>query len=197
MSHKPEKVQLPDTRIDPLRRGIESDSRWTNRELLTGFPQTAHFLATDPDKSTVIFRRFDKASIRNLLNLEGRVAALEAFQEDLDKEDYLHNQDEEDILEVARSWEFFALLGTSFGTRANQLKIPAEAYRKWGVRREKLKRNLEESSEPVEPNLTASSSKHPDTARDFLGLNADTKNLIELRWDVALAIKDAVKEYRK
>lgn len=208
MSHK-----LP---ASELEKGIELQSQWTNPKLLSGFPQTAHFLAADPDKSAVIFRRFDKVSIRNLLNLEGRVAALEAFQEDLDREDY--NQDEEDIAEVAQSWEDFALIGTAFGLRENSMKIPPQVYQKWSNKRDKLKKKLKEKrddelkkklkeerddelkqpGQPIGPDVIQSGSKHPDTAQATTGSNENSsENLIQLRWDVTLAIKDAVKEYRK
>ena len=211
MSHK-----LP---ASELEKGIEFQSQWTNPKLLSGFPQTAHFLAADPDKSAVIFRRFDKVSIRNLLNLEGRVAALEAFQEDLDRKDY--NQDEEDIAEVAQSWEDFALIGTEFGHRENSMKIPPQVYQKWSNKREKLKKKLKEkrekekrdeekrdeekrddkltqSGQPISPDVIQSGSEHPDTAQATTGSNKNSsENLIQLRWDVTLAIKDAVKEYRK
>ena len=198
MSHKSAASQL--------ERGIELQSLWTNPELLSGFPQTAHFLAADPDKSTVIFRRFDKVSIRNLLNLEGRVAALEAFQEDLDREDFLYNQDEEDIPEVAQSWEDFALIGTNFGLRENSMKIPLQVYQKWSNKREKLKKKLKEkrddelrqSRQPTSPDVIPSGSKNPDTAQATTDTNTNSsEELIQLRWDVTLAIKDAVKEYRK
>ncbi|KIV87752.1 hypothetical protein PV11_03275 [Exophiala sideris] len=83
-------------------------------KLLNGFPRTARFLAADPDKSTVIFRRFDEVSIRNLLYLEGRVAALEALQRKFDQEDFKYYAGNEAISKAASSWEFFALLGASF-----------------------------------------------------------------------------------
>lgn len=82
-----------------------SQPPWANPELLYGFPQIAHYLAADPNKSALNFRRFDKVSIRNLLNLEGRIAALETLQEELDREDYTRHGTNKDIATIARSWK--------------------------------------------------------------------------------------------
>lgn len=170
---------------------MEEGPQRTNSGLLRGFPDTAHFLAADPDKSTVIFRRFDKVSIRNLLNLEGRVAALEAYQEELDREDY--RQDEVDVAEVAQSWEDFALIGT-FGGRENSMKIPLGAYQKWEQERDKRKKGLEKESD----NETRQSGGHPDMGQANPSSKTNSsEERIHLQWDLSLAIKDAVKEYRK
>ena len=146
-------------------------------------------------------------SIRNLLYLEGRVAALEAFQEDLDRDDYLYNQDEDDIPEVAQSWESFALIGTDCGRRETSMHIPLKVYEKWSNKREKLRKKLKEkrdnemkrpSSWPTGPDVMASGSVHPKTAPATINSNPDpSEELVRLRWDVTLAIKHAVKEYRK
>ena len=102
---------------------------WTDSELLSGFPQTAHFLAADPDKSAVIFRRFDKVSIRNLLYLEGRIAALETLQDDLDKEDKNDHSQDDDVAAAAASWEDFELLGST------GWNFPKVAGSKWKSKR--------------------------------------------------------------
>ncbi|KFY32813.1 hypothetical protein V495_08702, partial [Pseudogymnoascus sp. VKM F-4514 (FW-929)] len=54
---------------------------------LNGFPRVARKLNSDPDKTTTIFRRFDRLSARNLLLLEAELAELEARQDCLDEED--------------------------------------------------------------------------------------------------------------
>lgn len=100
------------------------------RDLLDGFPRTTRFLASDPNKSAVIFRRFDELAIRNLLNLEDRIAALELVQKRLDDEDFQQHRSNKDILRVASSWEEFALLGTGKGAWCNK-GIPYAAIKMW------------------------------------------------------------------
>jgi hypothetical protein len=97
-------------------------------KLLNGFPRTARFLAADPNKTLVIVRRFDDAAIRNLLLLEGRVAALEAVQKKLDEDDYAIYKTNDTLTKAASSWEHFALLG-SFDTEDS--KIPEAAFDLW------------------------------------------------------------------
>lgn len=48
---------------------------------------TSSFIAGDPVKTTLIFRRFDQLVVRNLLFLEARHAALEELQDRLDETD--------------------------------------------------------------------------------------------------------------
>jgi hypothetical protein len=51
-----------------------------------GYPQYAAFIATDPDGSTTVYRRFDRLAARNLLYLESELADLEVKQNQLDAE---------------------------------------------------------------------------------------------------------------
>lgn len=172
-------------------------SPWTNPEILSGFPQTAQFLAADPDKSAVIFRRFDKVSIRNLLHLEGRVAALESIQKNLDREDNDQYWENDHIAAAAQSWEDFAVLGTEMGLRSDSMKIPYGAYEMWNQTREKrlaVQRSIAQSSAKKQSNQSESAIT-PDSTKPLSGI-AETSELIQLRWDVALAINCAVKEYR-
>jgi hypothetical protein len=52
-----------------------------------GYPSLAAFIASDRDKSTAIYRRFDRLSARNLLYLESELQELEERQDALDAED--------------------------------------------------------------------------------------------------------------
>ncbi|KAI0523910.1 hypothetical protein F5B22DRAFT_592468 [Xylaria bambusicola] len=55
---------------------------------LLGFPDWSKTISSDPDHFGLIFRRFNDSASRNLLYLEGRVAALRKAQEELDQQDY-------------------------------------------------------------------------------------------------------------
>jgi hypothetical protein len=90
------------------------DKKRSVLERLPGFPRAAHFLASDPDKSWVLFRRFDEASIRNLLYLEARVAALEKVQNVMEVEDFDYYRTKTATSSAACSWEEFAMLGMDF-----------------------------------------------------------------------------------
>ena len=149
-------ISVEPTEPSRIKKAQPPRFQWTNPDVLVGFPQTAHFLAADPDKSTVIFKRFDKVSTRNLLNLEGRVAALEAVQERLDREDNTKNWKNIHIAAVAQSWEDFALLGTEMGLRSSSMKIPHGVYERWNQSREKRLKAEEKDAQkkrggPVRP----------------------------------------------
>jgi hypothetical protein len=56
---------------------------------INGFPRVADKVASDIDKATTIYRRFDRLSARNLLFLEAELAELEALQNKYDADDLL------------------------------------------------------------------------------------------------------------
>ena len=101
-------------------------------KLLNGFPRTARFLAADPTNSLLIVRRFDEVATRDLLLLEGRVAALEAVQKKLDREDYAVYRANDVFTRSAGSWEQFALLGSSGN---EETRIPEAAFDLWCTHR--------------------------------------------------------------
>ena len=68
-----------------------------------GYPSLAAFIASDCDKSTSIYRRFDRLSARNLLYLQSELMELEAQQDQLDAED-LHGSIENK--KSARNWQY-------------------------------------------------------------------------------------------
>jgi hypothetical protein len=47
---------------------------------LDGFPSLAQFISSDPDRTSLVFRRFDNLAARNLLYLQSELAELEAKQ---------------------------------------------------------------------------------------------------------------------
>jgi hypothetical protein len=83
-------------RNDPEKHSIEDN-------YVPGYPSLAAFIASDPDHSTSIYRRFDRLSARNILYLQAELSILEKKQDELDKEDL--NSDEIDSKDKARNWE--------------------------------------------------------------------------------------------
>ena len=71
---------------------------------IKGYPSLANFIASDHDKSTAIYRRFDRLSARNLLYLQSELVRLEARQTRYDAED-LENGTEEKA--STRDWDIF------------------------------------------------------------------------------------------
>lgn len=52
-----------------------------------GYASLASFIASDVDKSTAIYRRFDRLSARNLLFLQSELEELQDLQDQFDAED--------------------------------------------------------------------------------------------------------------
>ena len=68
----------------PSREGF----RTAKTKYVKGYPSLAAFIASDVDKSTYIYRRFDRLCARNLLYLQDELAELEARQDKLDEEEW-------------------------------------------------------------------------------------------------------------
>ena len=83
---------------------VSSRTRPWNK-FLPGYPRYSAFIASDEDKSTTIFRRFQRLSTRNLLYLESELSELEAIQDRLDAE----AKRDEDLRLSAQSWELLRL----------------------------------------------------------------------------------------
>ena len=67
-----------------------------------GYPSLAAFIASDRDKSTAIYRRFDRLSARNLLYMQSELVELEARQDAFDAEDSRGTLEAKDS---ARNWQ--------------------------------------------------------------------------------------------
>ena len=81
---------------------VEKDS--VKIHYLKGYPSLAAFIASDKDKSTAIYRRFDRLSARNLLYLQSELADLQAQQDAFDEEDRNAGIEAKGI---ASNWEAF------------------------------------------------------------------------------------------
>jgi hypothetical protein len=72
---------------------------------LTGYPSLAAFIASDKDKSTLIYRRFDRLSARNLLHLQSELIELQARQDAFDEEDFRGSPEDKGIVS---DWNLFS-----------------------------------------------------------------------------------------
>jgi len=74
---------------------------------MNGFPRVASKIASDPDKTTTIYRRFDRLSARNLLHLEAELAELEALQDKQDADDLQFRKNDDATGRCYRDWNMF------------------------------------------------------------------------------------------
>jgi hypothetical protein len=56
----------------------------TKSPSLLGYPRLAEVYADDPDCETLVFRKFDELSVRNLLRMQGDMLSLETKLKNLD-----------------------------------------------------------------------------------------------------------------
>ncbi|KAG9192916.1 hypothetical protein G6011_11650 [Alternaria panax] len=68
---------MPNDKTDPESR----------THYLSGFPSLAHLVASDRDRTTLLYKRFDEPAARNLLYLQSELAELEAKQRAFDQHD--------------------------------------------------------------------------------------------------------------
>jgi hypothetical protein len=74
---------MPGTTVD-----LESKTYY-----LSGYPSLPNFIASDRDRTTLIYKRFDELAARNLLYLQSKLAELQAKQCAFDQEDLTVGQD--------------------------------------------------------------------------------------------------------
>ena len=79
-----------------------SNNQTAEIQYVKGYPSLAAFIASDSDKSTAIYRRFDRLSARNLLYLQSELVELEARQDALDAEALCGTLEGKDS---ARNWQ--------------------------------------------------------------------------------------------
>jgi hypothetical protein len=90
----------------------------TTREQVHGYPAAAAFIASDPDRSLLIYRCFQLLSSRNLLYLEAELLELEKQQDCLDIEDIHGSQD---AYQCLRSWK--RLVGSEDSRQRQRLDL--------------------------------------------------------------------------
>jgi hypothetical protein len=140
-------VELPTENND---RGLPTpgyDHEYDHRKPWTrypvGYPRFAAFIAHDEDRSTTIFRRFQRLSTRNILYLESELAYLEAEQDRMDQE----SKKDHDLTLSMKSWNLLCLQATPpreepkgemEATRQRRLQLEAAAQERlqlaWRIR---------------------------------------------------------------
>ena len=90
-----------------------------------GYPSLAAFIASDLDHSSVLYKRFDKLSARNILYLQSELAELERRQVEFDEQDFL--DDSLSTKKTARDWRAFSDVAAVTGSRAEErMKLSME-----------------------------------------------------------------------
>lgn len=97
---------------------------------IDGFPALATFIASDPDRSTFIYKRFDRLASRNLLILQSELADMQSQLDAFDREDWARYQSRgpgyRAALQDLQSWEAYK---TTHGPESDRLKLVAEIKR--------------------------------------------------------------------
>jgi hypothetical protein len=70
-----------------------------------GYPGLANWMAQDPDNETLIFRKFDKLSVRNILYMQAELFDLE--RKILEFERRISEKNDVDLMDSVRRWETF------------------------------------------------------------------------------------------
>ena len=83
-----------------------------------GYPSLAAFIASDLDHSSVLYKRFNKLSARNILYLQSELAELERRQDEFDEQDLL--DDDLSMKKIARNWRAFSDAAAVTGSRAEK-----------------------------------------------------------------------------
>jgi hypothetical protein len=101
-----------------------------------GYPSLAGWIAHDPDSESYVFRKFDRLSARNLLNLQSHLIDLER-RIDLWDEEARSSQDF-DLRLSMRRWETFSERAQDpqrpeyrRAELDNELKVKIREYRSW------------------------------------------------------------------
>ncbi|KAH8803454.1 hypothetical protein F5884DRAFT_507896 [Xylogone sp. PMI_703] len=105
---------------------------------INGFPRVADKIASDPDKTTTIYRRFDRLAARNLLYLEAELAELEALQDQYDLTDL--NAASQIVISSQSDWRRFEKYGNEKDAEGNYTQPDQAAKMKLALQiKEKLK----------------------------------------------------------
>ncbi|KAF2452824.1 hypothetical protein BDY21DRAFT_404801 [Lineolata rhizophorae] len=93
---------------------------------LTGYPSLAALVASDPDRTTAIFKRYDRLAARNLLYFQSELAELQAQQDEYDKQDFFERGTDSNGLvakQCARNWEDFKVHSKSDNRQQERMEL--------------------------------------------------------------------------
>lgn len=94
---------------------------------IDGFPALATFMASDPDRSTFIYKRFDRLASRNLLTLQSELADMQSQLDAFDREDWTRYQNRGPghlaALQELQSWESYK---STHGPTSERLRLIRE-----------------------------------------------------------------------
>jgi hypothetical protein len=90
---------------------------------LDGFPSLASFIASDPDHTLLVFKRFDKLAARNLLYLQSELTSLQAQQDLFDAEDQSLENDDRQAKQCAMDWESFKTASSEPGNEKQKARM--------------------------------------------------------------------------
>jgi len=131
--NKSTSIQLKDLELGP-DIGPQSEPGATSK--CSGFIAVSSKIAYDPDKSTTIYRRFDRLSARNLLFYQAELAELEYQQMRLDKMDWeARAQEDMEAIRCQMDWGTFERAAQRPGremkkmTVAKKIRNTLEKYR--------------------------------------------------------------------
>lgn len=98
-----------------------------NQVYIDGFPALAAFIASDSDRSTFLYKRFDRLASRNLLILQNDLAEMQSQLDAFDREDWARYQTRGPVyqgaLQELQSWEAYK---AAHGPKSDRLKLFAE-----------------------------------------------------------------------
>lgn len=98
-----------------------------NQAYIDGFPALAAFIASDPDRSTFIYKRFDRLASRNLLILQSELAGMQSQLDAFDREDWARYQNRGPghlgALQELQSWESYK---STHGQDSDRLRLMKE-----------------------------------------------------------------------
>jgi hypothetical protein len=96
------------------------------KTFVNGFPELAAFVASDTDKTTLIFKRFDRLAARNLLHLQSELARLQAKLDSLDEEAQKNNEEPSIVMErkqYLRNWDVFIMADEDSAWKKERLDL--------------------------------------------------------------------------
>jgi len=116
---------------------------------VTGFGSFSSFLSSDKDRTTVVFKRFDKLALRDLLYYQSELAALQEQQDRFDREDAI------EVKQMTAAWDEIRVNARDWTSFSDAAKRESGSER-WKERMElamRIRETLKNYSESPFPSL--------------------------------------------